>query len=136
KEYLLDGGWLIDRDYRAKNEVRRQIARAGEKVNLFQLGKGPFPLPIGQDKKDVHEQFEVTKLPPAKDDPAGAVHLQLTPKEKTDFARKFSRIDVWVDQHTKMPVRIETIDRNQTTDRQTDLEKMKVNPTPGLTDAD
>ena len=74
KEYLLDDGWLTDRDYRSKVETRRQVARQGEKVNLFQLGKGPFPLPIGQDKKDVHELFDVTKLPPANDDPDTVVN--------------------------------------------------------------
>jgi hypothetical protein len=134
KEYLLNDGWLIDRDYHAKTEVNRQVARPGEKVNLFQLGKGPFPLPIGQDKKDVHEMFEVAKVPSAKDDPSGTIHLKLTPKPKTDFARKFSTIDIWVNEQTQMPVRIETLDRNQTTDRQTDLQNLKVNP--GLTDAD
>ncbi|HSV14332.1 MAG TPA: hypothetical protein VLI90_08735 [Tepidisphaeraceae bacterium] len=136
KEYSLDDGWLVDRDYRAKNEVRRQVAAPGEKVNLFQLGKGPFPLPIGQEVKSVHEQFDVTKVEPAKDDPPGAIHLQLTPKEKTDLARKFQVIDVWVDPATRMPVRIKTIDHNQTTERQTDFTNVKVNPTPGLTDAD
>ncbi len=40
KEYLLNDGWLIDRDYRGKNEANRQITKPGEKVNLFQLGKG------------------------------------------------------------------------------------------------
>jgi outer membrane lipoprotein-sorting protein len=136
KEYLLDEGWLTDRDYRAKNETRYQIARPGEKVNLFQLGKGPFPLPIGQEKKAVLDLFEVTKVPPGKDDPANSIHLQLKPKEKTDFERKFSTIDVWVDVNTKMPVRIETMDRNQTTVRTTDLKNLQVNPNPGLKDAD
>jgi hypothetical protein len=136
KEYLLNDGWLIDRDYRAKTETNRQVARPGEKVNLFQLGKGPFPLPIGQDKKDVHAQFDITKVPLAKDEPTNTVHLQLKPKPGTDLERKFSTIDVWVDQKTGMPVRIETLDRNQTTDRTTDLDNLKVNPKPGLNDAD
>jgi hypothetical protein len=136
KEYLLEDGWLVDRDYRAKNEVRRQVAPPGEKVNLFQLGKGPFPLPIGQEVKSVHEQFDVTKIAPAKDDLPGSLHLQLKPKEKTDLERKFQMIDVWIDPATRMPVRIKTVDHNQTTERQTDFTNVKVNPTPGLTDAD
>jgi hypothetical protein len=136
KEYLLDGGWALDRDYRAKNEVRYQIARPGEKMNLFQLGKGAFPLPIGQDKHDVHAMFDVTKVAPATGDPVNTIHLQLTPKPKTDFERKFSTIDVWVDLSTKMPVRISTVDRNQTAQQQTDLQNMVVNPKEGLAEGD
>ena len=49
-EYLLAGGWLIDRNYTRKIEVNRQVLRPGEKVNLLKLGEGPFPLPIGQKK--------------------------------------------------------------------------------------
>src|SRR5213079_1993857 len=33
-EYLLDGGWLVDRDYRRSIEVKRQVLRPGEKINL------------------------------------------------------------------------------------------------------
>ncbi len=136
KEYLLNNGWLIDRDYTSKNEVNRQISRSGEHVNLFQLGKGPFPLPIGQEKKDVHQQFDVTRLPPAKEDPANTIHLQLKPKDKSELAKKFSTIDVWVDVESKMPLRIETLDASLASDRSTDLENVTINPVAGLNDAD
>jgi hypothetical protein len=136
KEYLLDDGWLIDRDYSSSIETRRQVAQPGEKVNLFQLGKGPLPLPIGQDMKDVHEQFDVTKLPPDKDDPPNTIHLQLKPKPSTDFARKFNTLDFWIDPKIAMPVRIETLDANQSTDQQFDLQNLKVNPSPKIGDED
>jgi hypothetical protein len=136
REYLLDGGWLIDRDYQAHIEVKRQISHPGEKVNLFQLGKGPLPLPIGQDKKDVHGQFDVTLVPTTKDDPAGTVHLQLTPKPGTDLARKFNVLDFFIDRKLGMPVRIHTVDAKQSMEQQIDLQNLKVNPTPGLGDAD
>ena len=89
---------------------------------------------VGQDKKDVRALFDVTKIAPAKDDPAGTVHLQLKPKDGSDFARKFSTIDVWIDPATQMPLRIETLDKNQTTDRQTDLQNLKANA--GIVDGD
>ena len=41
-EYLLDGQWLIDRNYRAKNEVKREVLKRGQKMDLFKLGEGPF----------------------------------------------------------------------------------------------
>ena len=135
-EYLLDDGWLVDRDYRRSVEVKRQVLRPGEKVNLLKLGEGPFPLPIGQAKQDVHKEFEVTKADPGADAPKGTVHVILKPREGTRLATKFKSIDVWVDPQTNMPVRIEALDVNETTRRQTDLTNIKVNPEPGLGDRD
>lgn len=133
-EYLLADGWLTDRDYDRKVEIRRQVIKPGQKVNLLKLGEGPFPLPIGQKREDVLAVFDVKKIFAAKDDPAGAVHLELTPKKGTSFERKFKTIDVWTDSKSHFPVRIETLDKNETTTRTTDLSDVRVNP--GLKDAD
>jgi outer membrane lipoprotein-sorting protein len=133
-EYMLDGQWLIDRDYNKRIEVRRQVLKPGEKTNLLKLGEGPFPLPIGQKKEDVKKLFTVTKAKPAKGDPAGTVHLVLKPLKGTQFARKFSVIDVWVDAKTHMPRKIETLDVKETTTRGTDLSDFR--PNAPLNDAD
>ena len=135
-EYLLDGGWLIDRDYRRSIEVKRQVLRPGEKINLLKLGEGPFPLPIGQPKEQVRKEFEVTKGDPALGGPKGAPHVALKPRAGTRLARKFSQIDVWVDPQTQMPVRIEALDANETTRRTTELRNIRVNPEPALGDPD
>jgi outer membrane lipoprotein-sorting protein len=111
-QYVLDGGWLIERDYDAKIETRRQVKQPGEKMDPMKLGEGPFPLPIGQKKEDVKKLFDVKKIDPAKDDPPGTVHVQLTPKPGTQFAHKFAMIDVWVDLADAMPKRIQTQDTN------------------------
>src|SRR5688500_3509004 len=37
-EYLLDGPNLIDRTYRTKTQVTRQVLRPGERLNLLKLG--------------------------------------------------------------------------------------------------
>lgn len=133
-EYLLSGSDLIDRTYRTKTEVTRHVLKPGEKLNLLKLGEGPFPLPIGQKKEDVHANFEVRKVEPKKDDPAQTVHLLLTPKPDTRFAKRFAGIDVWVDLKDHMPRRIETLDANQSTVRTTDLTNVQINIK--LTDAD
>jgi outer membrane lipoprotein-sorting protein len=78
--------------------------------------------------------FEVKKLPPATDDPGGTVHVQLIPKEGTDFKSRFSTIDFWIDPASVMPVRIVTQDPNGTTTRTTELKDIKVNT--GLGDKD
>ena len=135
-EYLLDGGWLVDRDYRRSIEVKRQVLRPGEKINLLKLGEGPFPLPIGQPKDEVHREFDVSKGDPALEGPKGAPHVALKPREGTRLARKFAQIDVWVDPQTQMPVRIEVLDVNQVTRRTTELKNIRVNPDPALGDKD
>jgi outer membrane lipoprotein-sorting protein len=133
-DFVLNKGWLTDRNYPKKLEVQRQVLRPGQQLNLLKLGEGPFPLPIGQAKADVYKEFDVKKIPPTKSDPPGTVHVLLTPKPGTALARKFKTIDVWADLKLKMPVRIETLDVNETDDRTTDLTNLKLNP--GLKDPD
>lgn len=135
-EYLLDSGWLTDRDYRRSIEVKRQVLRPGEKINLLKLGEGPFPLPIGQPKEEVRKEFEVSKGDPAFEGPKGTSHVALKPREGTRLARKFTQIDVWVDPQNQMPVRIEALDANGTTRRTTELKNIRVNPEPALGEAD
>lgn len=137
-DYVLDAGWLLERQHAKKIQVRRQVLRPGEKVNLLKLGEGPFPLPIGQKRDDVKRQFDVVPAKPDKAaDPAyapGAPRLVLRPRDGTPLKRKFSAIDVWVDPKTNMPVKIETVDNKETTVKSTELTNVQVNPK--LTDAD
>ena len=134
QEYLLAKGMLIDRDYGQKIEIARQVLKPGQKMNLLKLGEGPFPLPLGQDKADVHKMFDVKKIDPGKDDPPGMIHAQLKPKPDTQFAPKFATIDFWVDPATQMPVKIVTEDPNGTTTITTELKEIAVNT--GLKDDD
>ena len=127
-EWLLDDGWLTERNYTRSHEQRIQLVPAGQKMDLFQLGKGPFPLPIGQDKKDVHQQFDVTKVDADKSDPPNTVHLHLVPKSKTALEKSFAGIDVWVDGKTMMPVRVMTENAKHSEARTTDMMNLKVNP--------
>jgi hypothetical protein len=120
-EYLLSGPDLIDRNYRTRTQTIHRVLKPGEKLDLFKLGEGPFPLPLGQSKQDVHLNFDVSKLPPASDDPKDSIHLKLAPKPGTRLARKFKSIDVWVDIKQNMPARIETLDRNQAATNTVDL---------------
>jgi outer membrane lipoprotein-sorting protein len=125
-DYVLEDGWLTDRDYQKKLEVRRQVLKPGQKMNLLKLGEGPFPLPIGQDKNDVKKQFDASKEAPAKDDPKDTVHVKLVPKPGSQFEKRFKQIDVFVDPRTNMPARIDTVEKSGTT-RSTELNNVKLN---------
>jgi len=126
-EYMLDKGWLNDRDYKRKVEIQRQVLKPGQKLNLLKLGEGPFPLPIGQSREDVLKMFDVKKVDAKQGDPQGTVHLELAPKPNTDFARKFKTIDVWVETKTSFPRRIATVDKSEAETRTTDLTNIQVN---------
>jgi len=127
-EYLLDDGWVTNRTDATKTESRMQVVPKGEKMNLFQVGKSPFPMPIGQDRAEVEKQFDVSKVAPVNDDPPGTIHLLLTPKPNSPLAKQFSSVDLWTDVKTRMPVRIKTIDSKKAKERTTDLTDLKVNP--------
>jgi hypothetical protein len=126
-EYLLEERWLVERDYRRRTEVNRQVLRPGERVDLLKLGEGPFPLPIGQPKEEVKRMFEVEKLPVSPGDPEGTTKVRLSPRPGTQFERNFNTIDVSIDLQNHMPVRIETVDPNQASIRTTDLSNIQVN---------
>ncbi|MFI5377906.1 MAG: outer membrane lipoprotein carrier protein LolA [Tepidisphaerales bacterium] len=134
QEYVLDKGWLIDRDFKRKKEVARQVLKPGQKINLLKLGEGPFPLPVGQPREEVLKQFDVKRIESKKEDPQGTVHVELVPKPGTRFARKFKKLDVYVDTKTNFPRQVNTVDPRETGVRATDLGKINVNV--GVTDKD
>jgi hypothetical protein len=129
-EYLLDPPWLTDRTYRTKTQVRRQVLQPGQQIDLLKLGEGPFPLPIGQPADEVKKQFKVEKITDAPEDeaPKDSLHVRLTPQPQTRLAKKFAAIDVWVDLKSFMPVRIDTMNPQQTSVQTTELTNVKINP--------
>ncbi|MGF1633049.1 MAG: outer membrane lipoprotein carrier protein LolA [Phycisphaerae bacterium] len=140
-EYLVEGDRIIERNYNRKVEVTRTLGggqgdggqgeggqgegQAGR--DLFRLGSGPVPLLIGQSPADVEAAFAVEKRAPTRRDPAGTVHLRLTPLPAGGFAEQFAWVDVWVTRDTGLPARVRTLDANQTTLRTTDLAGLRLN---------
>jgi outer membrane lipoprotein-sorting protein len=131
-DYSLEKGVLVERDYGKKKQVNRRVLKPGQKLDLFKLGQGPFPLPLGQKKEDVEKLFDAKRIDPAADDPPNTLHIQLTPKPNSQFARDFSVIDIWVDEKDAMPIRIQTVDTNNTATKTTDLSNIRLNT--GVTD--
>lgn len=127
REYLLQGRYLLERDYLAKVEVEREILRKGQKLDLLKLGEGPFPLPLGQPVEDVKRQFTPSKAELDDDSPEHAVGVKLTPKKGSQFAQKLAHMIVWVNPKTHLPVRVDTLDINKQTFRSTELSDMQLN---------
>lgn len=138
KDYVLNDGWLTERDHKSKTQSRRQVMRPGQKTNLLKLGEGPFPIPIGQKKEDVKKQFKATLVEDAKllaelKLPPDTAHVLLEPAKGSDMRRQFQSIDVFVDPKTQMPLQIDTLDGKGQQSRSTKLSNVKVNPQPALT---
>ncbi len=106
--FAFDGQWLTELNQKAKTVIRRQIVRPGKHVDPFRIGKGPFPMPFGQKRDDILKNFKVTQKHLDVGDPPGSIHLHCVPRPKTELARKYSRVEIYVDRKIELPVRIVT----------------------------
>ncbi len=105
-EYLFDGRWLTEKHDKSKSLVHREIVAEGEKIDPFRIGKGPFPLPFGQKKADIIENFTVSLAPRSPKDPPGTDHLRLIPHKGSSMAERYVEIHFYVDQKIDLPVRV------------------------------
>lgn len=110
--YAFDGQWFTTAKYDIKQMTRQQWAAAGERVPAFQLGKGPFPVPFGQKKADMLEQFNIT-MPAAGGKPETTDHIQLIPKAEHVEDHTFVKLDMWIDRTTDLPTKVASVERNK-----------------------
>ena len=104
--YLFDGRWLYEALERIRQITKREIARPGEKVDLFDLEKAPFPLPFGQKKDKILRNFDVTLVSPAPNDPPKTDHLVCIPKSGSAMDRKYDKLEFFVRRDVHLPSRI------------------------------
>jgi len=104
--YLFDGRWLHEVLERIEQITKREIVRPGEKIDLFDLEKAPFPLPFGQKKEKILRNFDVTLAPPAADDPKGTDHLVCIPKPDSAMDGKYEKLEFFVHRDLHLPMRI------------------------------
>ena len=114
KDWIFDGGWLIERDHEARLFLKRQIVAPGENFDPLKLGEGPFPLPVGQPAGEVLARFEVELLDKPSDDNLAArlakvktEGLLLRPRPATDLARDVERLELFYDTATLIPVGVQ-----------------------------
>lgn len=109
-DYGFDGHWLTIIRHRTKRVQRIQVAAEGEKVDPFQLGKGPFPLPFGQATAAVLERFRVSTRPVRPEEPKGTDYLKLIVRPQFQKEMNFKRLEVWLDSKTRLPAKIICLD--------------------------
>lgn len=111
KWYIFDGRWLIKAEEPANSILKYELVREGERVNIFKLGEGRFPLPFGQKKADVLKEFDVTLIGPSAADPPNTDHLMCRPKKESHLAERYKTIELYISNDAKsaeygLPVKI------------------------------
>jgi len=108
QDYVFDGRWLLDLNTKEKIAKRREMLPEDSEQDLFELGRGPFALPLNQDKATMLERFDIVRAAIDADnadheDVKNAVRLRLTPKEGVEVDADV--IDLWYDRDTALPIR-------------------------------
>ena len=113
RHYIFDGSWLVEIDYDEKLFIKRQVVPPGQTFDPLKLGEGPFPLPVGQPKKEVEARFEVSALAKPQDETLAtglgdtpAEGLLLVPRPDTPEAKDIRRVELFYDPKTLLPVGI------------------------------
>jgi hypothetical protein len=112
-DYAFDGEWFTVRKPKIKQMIRYQVAAPGRKADPLRLGRGPFPVPLGQRAEEVVEVFKVTRKPPGKKAPENADRLKLTTRPRHRRGLNLLWLEMWVDRKTGLPVKIVAEDKSE-----------------------
>ena len=104
--YLFDGRWLYEAIERIKQVTKREVAREGETIDLFDLEHTPFPLPFGHKKDTILRNFNVTLTPAQASDPPQTDHLTCIPKPNGTFFGKYDKLEFFVRRDIHLPSKI------------------------------
>jgi len=126
--HVFDGQWYIEAREKTKSITKRRIVQPGETLEVFKLGQGPFPLPFGQKKADILKHFEVKLLPSKPSDPEHSDHLECTPRPGTELAKKYETVHFYIDRTLDLPVRVQTVEKEEGNEIIASFTKIKVNP--------
>ena len=110
--YLFDGRWLYQALERLQQVTKQEIAAPGEKIDMFNLERTPFPVPFGQKKETMLRHFDIKLMPPSGGDPPGTDHLVCVPKTDSEMRRRYDRVEFFVLKDVHLPARI-VVTRNE-----------------------
>jgi hypothetical protein len=96
EQHLFDGVWYVKLDEERRSIERVQVREPDDPLDPFKLGQGPFPVPFGQSKQSILQEFVVARIDPAPDDPPSTDHLKLTPREGTRTAETYRYVHFWI----------------------------------------
>ena len=104
KHYVFSGRWFVEVDHDQKMFFKYEVVAPGETFDPLKLGEGPFPLPIGQERDEVLERFDVTMIELPTDGPLRKLRdrdpvdgLRLTPKPGIPAAEDYKYFELFWD---------------------------------------
>ncbi len=119
KRYVFDGSWFVEIDYDNRMFIKRQLVPPGERFDPLKLGEGPFPLPLGQRRREVLARFEASLIDGSSNERLDAFlagksvrGLLLVPRASTPQAREIARVEIFYDSATLLPVGINLTETN------------------------
>jgi len=107
ESYLFDGERFWKMNFQGKVQVHGWGVKPEDRGNIFKIGRGPFPLPIGQPADEVRAMFTVEMLETK--DPK-EIRLKLVPKANSPYKREFKEFEIKAVLATGVPH--EVISRN------------------------
>ncbi|MCB9850851.1 MAG: hypothetical protein H6817_09120 [Phycisphaerales bacterium] len=110
--WLFRDRWLWEAKSKGTLIIKREYLAPGEKVDFFNLEKSPIPMPFGQTRQEVLDNFHVKVMPPQVGDPPETDHLYCVPRDGNQLSREYRRLEYYVDRSVHLPVRIVAEDAN------------------------
>jgi hypothetical protein len=112
--FIFDGSTLIERNSTQRQQVERHFVNEkgdAQAIDPLAIGEGPFPVPVGQKKKQVLSRFSAELLKPNEGwqgeqfpaSMADTFQLRLVPKPGSPESKDFKEIRVWYLKNTLMP---------------------------------
>ena len=109
--YIFDGQYLWEIKEAAKNKIRHEVVKPGEKIDLFDIEESPIPIPFGHKKEQIQRNFMVVLVAPAAGDPPQTDHLVCRPKPDTRLSTEVERLEFFVSRDLHLPVKIVSVER-------------------------
>lgn len=111
--FCFDGKTFREVREHTKTVLDRRLAETKERIDPFELGRGPFPMPFGQRKSEMIKNFDMALSKPTKKKDAGADLLKLVPKKGSRLAKAYAWVEFLLDRKTLLPRRIVTEHRDE-----------------------
>lgn len=117
--HVFDGHWYYELDdSKSKVISKREVRRVGDKSNPYKIGEGTFPIPFGQKKADILDEFDVTRVQAGEDDPENTDHLRLAPRTGTRTSEHYKRVEFWIAREgpqAGLPIKVRMAKRDPST---------------------
>ncbi len=109
QQYIFDGVWLLEVDYRLQTATSRQLAEPNQPLDALSLASKRLPV-LGFSKvQDLRKQFEIGLVTDPQAQAAELDHLHLKVKPDSVYKDDYVTIDFWIDRKIGLPARVEAV---------------------------